>query len=107
MILCYQKKPQHMVLTGQSGSGKTLMLTEGLKMKVADYKYQGILFKVIIATYDMGGVCLQLHQDMRKKYSLDYVMKEFEIEIKNIVQRYIYELEYRVTQIKVCYFKWL
>ena len=84
MIWCHQKKPQHMVLTGQSGSGKTLMLSEGLKMKVADYKYQNIPSKVIIATYDMGGGCIQLHQDMKKKYSLDYVMKEFDIEIKNM-----------------------
>ena len=72
-----------MIITGPAGSGKTLMIIEGLKMKVAECKQRGIPCKIIFAACSAAG-CSQLHQEMRHKYGLDYLSNEFHVVPKSI-----------------------
>ena len=72
-----------MILTGPPGSGKTVMITEALKIKVAECRQERIPFKLIIATYSEGG-CYQLRKDLMKKYNLECILDRLHVEVKSM-----------------------
>lgn len=78
LFSCFQskKKPKNMIITGSAGTGKTLLVTEGLKMKVAQYKQDGVPVKIILVVCN-GTSCPQLHQEMYHKYNTGYLMNEY------------------------------
>ena len=62
------------------------MITEALKMKVAECYQKDRQVKIVIATFHQIGGCLQLQRDMRDKYHLDYLMKQLKVEPKSMKQ---------------------
>lgn len=73
--------PKNMILYGSSGTGKTLLLVEVMRIKVAHYKMiGGKPIKIIIATYDtIGSKSKQLKQDLTKKYNIQGLLEEFKV----------------------------
>ena len=64
-----QKNPKNIFLWGSSGTGKTLLLSQALTMKMSKYKRDGINnIKVIVSNWRAVGDQFQLMQDFKKKY---------------------------------------
>ena len=80
--------PKNMILYGSSGTGKTLLLVEVMRIKVAHYKMiGGKPIKIIIATYDtIGSKSKQLKQDLTKKYNIQGLLEEFKVVPKGMDQ---------------------
>ena len=78
--------PRNVILYGSAGTGKTLLLIEIWRMKVAYYKMLAKKpIKVIIATYSPIYVKTdQLIQDLKTKYNLQDILEEFKVEPKTI-----------------------
>ena len=45
-------------LTGSAGTGKTLMLSEALKIKLSKLKYRGANIKIFVTTYGLNDTML-------------------------------------------------
>ena len=77
-----------MILYGSAGTGKTLLLVEILRMKVAHHKILAKKpIKVIVATYTLFyNKTDQLEQDFKTKYNLQNILKEFNVEPKTLKQ---------------------
>ena len=69
-----KNQPRNIFLWGSSGTGKTIMLTEILKMKISHYKRQRLKMKIFITSY-MANSESQLIQDFKEKY-LAYLPSE-------------------------------
>ena len=82
-VIFSQENNKNLIVTGPPGSGKTVIITEALKMKVAQCKQKDIPVKIILATFSRDA-CPQLCQDLKQKYNLDYLMKEFQADTKNM-----------------------
>ena len=80
--------PKNVILYGSSGTGKTLLLAEILKIKIAHFKMLNQKpIKVLIATYEPYYVKTdQLKQDLKEKYNLQAILQELEGEPKTIVE---------------------
>lgn len=79
--------PKNLILYGSSGTGKTLLLAEILKIKIAHFKMSNQKpIKVLVATYDSYYHVRtdQLRQDLREKYNMQAMLEEFEVEPKTI-----------------------
>ena len=64
--------PRNLILYGSSGTGKTLLLLEVLRMKVAHFKLNGLKFRIILATYD--DFTTQLKKDMRENHNIEQLL---------------------------------
>ena len=82
----FQTMPKNIILYGSAGTGKTLLLVEILRMKVAHYKMLARKpIKVIIAAYGSTFIRTdQLKQDFKTKYNLQDILEEFNVEPKTI-----------------------
>ena len=80
--------PKNLILYGSAGTGKTLLLVEVLRMKVAHQKLFGYKpIKVIIGTYDTTySHPKQLKQDLTEKYNIQGILEEFNLEPKDMSQ---------------------
>ena len=78
--------PKNIILYGSAGTGKTLMLVEIMRMKVAHYKMLADKpIKVIIATYQpLFAKTDQLIEDFKTKYNLQDILHEFNVEPKTM-----------------------
>ena len=78
--------PKNVILYGSSGTGKTVLLAEILKIKIAHFKMISQKpIKVLIATYEPYYVKTdQLKQDLKEKYNMQSILEEFELEPKTI-----------------------
>ena len=78
--------PKNLILYGSSGTGKTLLLAEILKIKIAHFKMISQKpIKVLIATYEPYYVKTgQLKQDLKEKYNMQSILEEFDLEPKTI-----------------------
>ena len=78
--------PTNLFIYGTSGTGKTLMLVEALRIKVAYHKMFGDKpIKVIIGTYQHSySGNDQLKKDLIKKYNLQRIMEEYNVQPKTI-----------------------
>ena len=78
--------PKNVILYGSSGTGKTVLLAEILKIKIAHFKMISQKpIKVLIATYEPYYVKTdQLKQDLKEKYNIQAVLEEFEVDPKTI-----------------------
>ena len=86
---CFQTMAKNLILYGSAGTGKTLLLVETLRIKVAHYKMLGEKpIKIIIGTYNTVGSNpeQQLKQDLTKKYNIQSILEEFEVEPKDMRQ---------------------
>ena len=80
--------PKNFILYGSSGTGKTLLLAEVLKIKIAHFKMVNKKpIKVLVATYEAMFVKTdQLKQDLKEKYNMQAILEEFEVEPKTMVE---------------------
>ena len=62
------ENPNNLILFGSSGTGKTLLLTEALSMKVSYYKSKGIKIKIIVSAWFRSAHNMQLMKDLEFKY---------------------------------------
>ena len=63
------EKPQNVILWGSSGTGKTILLTQALGIKVSNLKRQSIPFKIIVSSFGTDNVKpRKLMKDMESKY---------------------------------------
>ena len=46
-----KEKPQNLILWGSSGTGKTILLTQTLSIKVSQFKRQSIQIQIIVSTF--------------------------------------------------------
>merc|ERR1719367_2667016 len=70
-----EEKPKNVFLWGTSGSGKTLMLAEALKMKISQLRREGKQdVRVIVATMNGGD---PLMKDLQEKYLPDIATESF------------------------------
>ena len=60
-------QPKNIFLWGSSGTGKTIILTEVLKMKIIHYKKQNIKLNIFVTSY-MAASGSQLIEDLKQKY---------------------------------------
>ena len=60
-------QPKNIFLWGSSGTGKTIILTEILKMKISHYKKKHIKLNIFVTSY-MAGSGSQLIEDFKQKY---------------------------------------
>ena len=76
--------PKNVILTGPFGTGKTFLIVELFKMKVARYKsLRNKHLKIIIATYLVRP---QLVMDFKAKYNLHYIIDEWRRDHQWILQ---------------------
>ena len=64
-----KEQPQNLILWGSSGTGKTILLTQALGIKVSHFKRQNIEMKIIVSSY--GNHTVQpkkLLEDLENKY---------------------------------------
>ena len=87
-LILFQKMPKNLILYGTFGTGKTLLLVESLRIKVAHYKMFGEKpIKIIIGTFDADESSPdQLNQDLTKKYNIQGILDEFNVEPKTFYQ---------------------
>ena len=80
--------PKNLILYGISGTGKTVLLVEVLRIKVAHYKMFGEKpIKIIIGTYDtVMSNPVHLKQDLTKKYNIQRILEEFKAKPKGMEQ---------------------
>ena len=80
--------PKNVILYGSSGTGKTLLLVEILRIKIAHFKMVNQKqIKVLIATYEPWYVKTdQLKKDLKEKYNMQAILEEFEVEPKTIYE---------------------
>ena len=62
-----KKHPKNIFLWGSSGTGKTIMLTEILKMKMSQYNKTGQKLNIFVTSY-MAIPESQLIKDLKEKY---------------------------------------
>ena len=63
------EKPQNVILWGSSGTGKTILLTEGLGMKLSYFKNENIPMRIIVSSFGAFGIQPKtLMKDMKYKY---------------------------------------
>ena len=74
--------PKNVILYGSSGTGKTILLVECVKMKVAKYHNIGMPLKIIFAIYHP--FAKKLHYEFLAKYDLN--------DLKNVVCKTMDEL---------------
>ena len=63
------EQPQNLILWGSSGTGKTILLTQALGIKVSHFKRQNIEMKIIVSGW--GGYLVdttKLLEDIEEKY---------------------------------------
>ena len=72
-----------MFLSGSSGTGKTLLLVNFLKIKVATYKSEGKSLKIILATYKDSP---KLREDIATKYGIENLLREYQTHPKSMKQ---------------------
>ena len=71
-------QPRNIFLWGSSGTGKTIILTEILKMKISHYKKAGIKLNVFVTSY-MATSESQLMHDFKEKY-LAYLPLDYQVQ---------------------------
>ena len=76
--------PKNVILYGSSGTGKTLLLVECVKMKISQYQRKGKPLKIIISTYIDR--TKPLIQDLQEKYNLDYLKEKHDIVFANMFE---------------------
>ena len=76
--------PKNVILYGSSGTGKTLLLVECVKMKVSQYEHKGKPLKIIISTYISD--TKQLIQDFKEKYNLEYLKEKHDVTFANMFE---------------------
>lgn len=77
---------QHLFLWGSGGTGKTLLLIEVLRMKLAYFKLKNIPTKVLVIVYHWGAdENLELIKNLKEKFS-DPSFDDYEIEPKTFWQ---------------------
>ena len=71
-----------MILYGSAGTGKTLLLVEVLRIKIAHYKIlNNKPIKLIVGTYQSNrSMTDHLKQDLKKRYNIQDILNEFEVE---------------------------
>ena len=62
-----ETQPKNIFLWGSSGTGKTIVLTEVLKMKISYYKKNSIKLNIFVTSY-MAASGSQLIEDFKEKY---------------------------------------
>ena len=62
-----EKQSKNVFLWGSSGTGKTIILTEVLKMKISYYKMNGFKLNIFVTTY-IAAPQSQLLQELKGKY---------------------------------------
>ena len=62
-----ETQTKNLFLWGSSGTGKTIILTEVLKMKISYYKINGFKMNVFVTTY-IAAPQSQLLQELKRKY---------------------------------------
>ena len=72
--------PKNAILYGSSGTGKTVLLVECVKMKVASLVSQGKFLKIIVSTYHPAAT--RLLQELQKNYSLEYLTQHIPVKHK-------------------------
>ena len=60
-----REQPQNLILWGSSGTGKTILLTQALEIKVSHFKRKNIEMKIIVSTF---GNHKRLMEDIRNNY---------------------------------------
>ena len=67
-------------LTGSAGTGKTLMLSEALKIKLSKLKHRGADVKIFVTTYN------EIQKELLDKYRQQYLVNMGDIIFTNIEQ---------------------
>ena len=60
-------QPKNIFLWGSSGTGKTIVLTEVLKMKISHYKKQRLKLNIFVTSY-MAALGSKLIEEFKQKY---------------------------------------
>ena len=76
------KQPKNIILWGSSGTGKTILLTEALTMKINHYKKEGVTMKIIVSSW---GSASQLMKDLKDKY-LSHLVSDENIKFVGFVE---------------------
>ena len=71
-------QPKNIFLWGSSGTGKTIILTEVLKMKIIHYKKESLTLNIFVTSY-MAASGSQLIDDFKQKY-LTHLPSEFQVQ---------------------------
>ena len=70
------QKPQNVILSGSSGTGKTILLTQALGIKYSYFKRQNIQIRIIVSSFETRFVqTKKLIEDIKLKY-LSYLKLE-------------------------------
>ena len=69
-----------MFLTGSDGTGKTLILSEALKIKVSKLKHRGADVKIFVTTFN------KIQRELLDKYRQQYLANMGDIIFTNIPQ---------------------
>ena len=75
IFLIFQKKVQNLILHGSSGTGKTLMLIEVLRLKAGQFKAVNKPFKIILASY--VDYATNLLKDIKNNFGIRNLLEEF------------------------------
>ena len=75
------EKYKNVILFGGSGTGKTLILAELLKMRIAHYERMEIPYRVIVAVCRPGSDQKTLLADLKRKYFSDLSGVEYSDEV--------------------------
>ena len=75
---CIKNQPKNIFLWGSSGTGKTIILTEILKMKISNYEKKSVKLNIFITSY-MATSESQLMKEFKEKY-FAYLPSECEVQ---------------------------